>query len=570
MGYLPCGHSNSSNRLDSERAVREGGIYGADDVHHEETHTASNHSSISQSEYTEGSRSATSPSIQAKPPVEISACSFREVLRGTELALALKDQELRQLRDLRAKETLTTREELTTAMEAQRERIEILTEHVRQARGRVRVLARLRPSRALSTHCEHARRSKGINGERSHWTSTQLSADQLLSMLATADEEVFEAKSRAERAEYELRVRSAEMSAMRRIIVRTGVENPQPCEDYSDTIQGTCDSKDLTFAPCSTSRVSGNDLSAIACVARLACAEAEIERLRDQGLAASQDVLEAQRDASALRLAASRSRLASEGAGRDREKKLQRQVYFLKRELNKVHDPTEALPSAGSKRLKTSSGETSNEAATDIALSRARAQSVEARKHSERRSRTIATLRTAKVSLEKELGRWRQKAEEAQAKLNRALRDITVRGNAVKALRNKVYSLETEIEILRGESVERNPCNRPTEADGTSNPAVSGNEVGDGCKQMRDEDTVYASMRELKAERDRLRVSSRQRRTSLSIKSAELSKRMREVERLEEHARELRAIVARKDAANHVLKTQVNALLHAALTLTER
>lgn len=502
---------------------------------------------------------------EPKLRLKVEIRSLRKSLHETKDGLAEKELQLQKVRELHLKESAQVREELVRVVEAHRVRVAMLEETVQQVRKRLRSLARSQLTRERKKS-RSASVSGGRDGDAAKLSGSAiaLSTDELLNMLAAADEQTFEAKGRAQHAEYNLRARSAEADALRRTIVAlscnsgggdaAGSHHENAAPAGGRPADGVGDHL-IPHDPAARVAVGASELTAVACAARLAAAEAEVERLRDEGLAASQAALEAQREASALRIA-SRASMVRAGDGRVREKEL------------------------GGVRSDHIGATAEAEAAAAVELPKARAQLSAAREHLERRGRAIAALRAVKGSLEKQLEGRQKKTAEVEAKLERALKDAGVKGNAVQVLRGKVSALEADIQTLQA----ARPCstaaavaivapvaecihpnagsdaatdNSTTPAGTVAQPHVDSfersrrndGEVGDSHKRV---------MRQLRAERDRLRANMRAWQGLLSKKATELDARMVELERIEEQARVLRAAVARKDDAYRTVKKQVS------------
>lgn len=459
--------------------------------------------------------------------------SMQESLRVAHDRLQTREQELREMRDFHAKQARETKAELARAIEAQSARVRSLEEQLRRTRKKFKTLAQPKPTRAHGRVGQQA--APGAGGSSHAVTSTPLSTDELLNLLAAADEEVFEAKGRAQRLEHELRTKSAEADALRAAAgavsaTRTGVDKAK----QSDSVAGN-------------HSVGASDFAAVACAARLASAEAEVQRLRDEVLVASEAAMGAQREASALRLEARRTSMARADEGRSREKELRRQVSAYKREADRLRSAVGApdFPGSAKERKSCRSGEAED---ADGVLVKTQAQLGTAREESERRGRTIIALRAAKNTHGEEVGRQRQEAAQVEEKLKRALKNVSIKSSAVKTLRDKISNLEVELETARKE---KNAAHDRNLADASP----GGGDVN-GAELTRT-DAQAIAMRELKAERDRLRDSMRTRQGLVSKLTAEIDARVAEVERLQEEASGLRAAVARKDDAFRATKKKV-------------
>ncbi|CAN0376112.1 unnamed protein product, partial [Ectocarpus sp. 12 AP-2014] len=90
----------------------------------------------------------------------------------------------------------------------------------------------------------------------------------------------------------------------------------------------------------STGKTTG--LASVACAARLAAAEAEVATLREEGLAARELVVRAQRESAALKLAAHRRTVDRVDGSWSREKELRRQVSAYKRKAERLRSTATA------------------------------------------------------------------------------------------------------------------------------------------------------------------------------------------------------------------------------------
>ena len=591
-----------------------------------------------------------SPSSSQQPPPSPSSrdLSARE-RRGTVEARLLRDRdrELRDVRNLHAREARDVSAELARVVEAHRARVAALEEKLRRARKKIRAMARPKPTRRGGTGArELASAGAGTAGGGSDagygalFAHAPLSTDELLNLLAAADEEVFDARRKMQLLDFELRSTNAELTALSALregagsgttgngnAVRTDtrcVTNEEGGGGEGGSAAAACNSRAGALAPwlCpapdgtggagagASSTTTSVGLRGVARAARLAAAEAEVEALRDESLAARELAIGAQREASALRLAAHRRAADRAGEGRSREKELRRQVSAYKREAERLRSAASAAAAttakatakatatatvgaffsvAGSKngRVKKGgggsgarTGASSAVAATAAATAegeedteadrrrRGQQQLASAREESERRGRTIVALRAAKTALTEDLQRLRQEAADRENKLARALKDVGVKNNTAKALRERIAVLEAEITapnkasavsaaathvVPVGGSARRDGTAPPTNVSAAAAAAAStGKESpASGC------DAQTATVRDLRAERDRLRAGMRGWHASLSKKSAEISAHVAELERLEQEAAALRAAVARKDDAYRTTRKQV-------------
>ncbi|CAM9156156.1 unnamed protein product, partial [Sphacelaria rigidula] len=160
------------------------------------------------------------PKVTEPSQAEVEVCSLRESLRNTEHRLAEKEQEMQDIRRVHVQEVEKVKHEVKRAAEAQRARVEMLESKAQRARIKVKAMARRKMGSVQHMKGRAAIRNGRGDGDSSTPSPTSVSApfsvDELLNMLAAADEETFEAKGRAQRAEYGLRVRAAEADALRR------------------------------------------------------------------------------------------------------------------------------------------------------------------------------------------------------------------------------------------------------------------------------------------------------------------------------------------------------------------
>ena len=126
----------------------------------------------------------------------------------------------------------------------------------------------------------------------------------------------------------------------------------------------------------------------------------------------------------------------------------------------------------------------------------------------------------------------------------------------MKALRGKVSTLETDVE--NAQKVETAPMTRPTCTGAAENAVVAVDSVDVARAGLTRNDTTATTIRELRAECDRLRASMHSRQGSLSRQATEIGAQARELERLEAEARGLRAAIVRKDDACRATKKQVS------------
>lgn len=522
---------------------------------------------------TQGEDQSSIPGARGSSQQEVGIHSLRESLRNAEELLTEKEQELQDLRRVFLQEAEEARREIARSIGAQKARVTALEEKVRLVREKVKTMARPKQNRFQKVKGRvGVNRGGGDDVSASLSTSAiPLSVDELLNMLAAADEEAFEAKGRAQRAEYDLRALSAEADALRRSAegcrrAPNVADSHAPQEDC-DTHACPSAAGDSSGNPPARVVVGVSEFVSVTCAARLVSAEVEVERLRDECLAASAVALEARREVSALRLATSRANAAHMWDGRAREKKLQKQVSTLKREKNRLRDAADGVLFPGPGGGKSSRSRAEEEAA-EAAMDKSRAQLAAAREDSERRSRTITALRAAKLSLEKQLEKSQKKLDDAEAKLNRALKDNGVKGNALQALRGKMSVLEAETKAAKqtvkpvadapASAAECIVANGPgAGAAGAVAKTFTGDGAGGHRKEPETNSSQETTMRELRAERDRLQANMRARQGLLSKRAAELDARMAELQRMEEQACSLRAAVARKDDAYRTTKKQV-------------
>ncbi|CBN80212.1 expressed unknown protein [Ectocarpus siliculosus] len=497
----------------------------------------------------------------------------RSSLAEAEERLRVRARELREVRRLHAREAKEVAAELARVVEAHRARVAILEEKLRRTTRKIKAMARPKPKTAAKRGRESVSGGGGDAGgyQCAFSSSVPLSTDELLNLLAAADEEVFEARSRTQRLEFELRTKTAEADALLREDGGVIAANPVPTERVG--VEGDGDGQ-------STGEATG--LASVACAARLAAAEAEVATLREEGLAARELVVGAQRESAALKLAAHRKTADRADESRSREKELRRQVSAYKREAERLRSTATAssalAPTAGKKGGPRKGGGGGAAAAAAAAGGDAEAAALKLRtqqlgvirEESERRGRTIVALRAAKAALGEDLRRLRQEAAGQEEKLARAFRDAGVKGNTVKALREKVTALEAEIVALKSARTNANTTTLggrvlSAEARGGSLPdtdAVTADSPGEAVGAALQPsvplcDVQTATVRDLRAERDRLRASMRGWHGSLSKKTAEIDAQVAELQRLEAEAGTLRAAVARKDDAYRATKKQL-------------
>lgn len=525
-----------------------------------------------------------------------------------------REQELRDVRNLHAREARDVATELARVVEAHRARVATLEDNLRRAGKKIRAMARPKPTRRGRELASDAGGGGGggVAGYGALFARTPLSTDELLNLLAAADEQVFDAKGRTQRLDFELRSRNAELAAVLALrdggardtagnaVPRTGRRRSGTKEEGEEggsvaAGNGRADaplaasSRPATAAAAAapddgasatTTAAGAVGLRDVALVARLASAEAEVERLRDETLAAGELAIGAQREASALRLAAQRRAVDRAGEGRSREKELRRQVSAYKREAERLRSTAAAAAGAGAPATTAGAFSSAAGGKNDRVIRNGRAgtgashaltakgeedaqgvlnrraqQLASAREESERRGRTIVAFRAGKAALTEDLRRLRQEAADRGERLARALKDLGVKSNTIKALREKTAALEAEkaaaTTITVGGHTRHDTTIPPTK--GGAADAAGEKTVASGC------DVQTATVRDLRAERDRLRASMRGWHASLSKKSAEISAQVAELERLEQEAAALRAAVARKDDAYRTTRKQVTA-----------
>lgn len=534
-----------------------------------------------------------------------------------------KEEELRDVRASHSREARDVAAELASVIEAHRARVATLEDKLRRTRRSMKAMAHPKPS-ARRGREPVGRAGVGDGGGVGGYpagvvsTHTPLSTDELLNLLAAADEEVFEAKGKMQRLEHELRLKTAEVDAL--LPLREGggggggrgasttasrdVPTEKECAGGSITAG---DSQASALAPqCSAAvaaaaaaavgttlgtAATATGLANVAHAARLASAEAQVETLREECLAAGELAIRAQREASALRLAAQRKTADRADEGRSREKELRRQVSAYKREAERLRSATAGVTAgsrgrgrgrgrgrdfpftarksvrgvcrpgdggAGANNTSAAREEEGEEEAEAALLKRRTQQLCAAREESQRRGRTINALRAMKTAQDKDLQQLRQEAADLGEKLARALKDVGVKSNAAKALREKVVALGGELAACKAART------NPTAMSGsTSSVVVAGAQEGGTEAEPPAPlcDVQTATIRELRAERDRLRASMRGWHGSLSKKTTEIGAQVLELERLEQEASALRAAVARKDDAYRSTKKQVSHLL---------
>ncbi|CAM9788122.1 unnamed protein product [Scytosiphon promiscuus] len=535
-----------------------------------------------------------------------------EQLRGTK-------QELREVRILHDREAKDVAAELTRVIEAHRARVATLEDKVRRTRRKMRAMGRPKP---IARRRESAGRAGGRGGAGDGgdgdgdfavfpFSNTPLSADELLNLLTAAHEEAFEAKARAQRVEYELQAKNAEVNALLllREVGTATAATTDPTVQVGAVVEGSrmgesaiagdgpaaalspsCSSAAAAVAAAGAAKNS-TGLASVASYARLAFAETEVENLRDRNEASRELVLEAQREAAALRLASHRKTAGRADESRSREKELRRQVSAYKREAERLRSAAAVaagLASAAGKngRVVRNGGgggriPGTGEQEDEPTISTRRAQQlIAAREESERKGRAVVSLRAAKTALGGEVQRLRQEAKDKGEKLARALKDVAVKGNMVHALRDKIAALESEIVVLRTARHKAAAVAQAVAAADSDRGAVAttgaGTDAGTPAGTVATmvgpcdaagkellvppEDVKTATVRELRAERDRLRANMRGWSGSLSKKTAEIRAQVTEIERLEGEAIALRAAVARKEDAYRATKKQLTSV----------
>ena len=483
---------------------------------------------------------------------------LEEALAGVRDQLRGREQELRDVRAFHVKEAREAKMEINRAIGAQQARVGTLEDQLRRVRKKVKAMARPKPTRVYGRGI-YRERVLGGGDDYLAVEGSPLSIDELLNMLAAADEEVFETKGRTQRLEHELRAKTAEANALLERET-TAPEDESVGETANDCTgeQSSDVGGFVALSPTSAVCFHTSALSVVACTARLVYAEAEIERLRDEGLSASEVAIVAQREASSLRLAAKRRTVDRADKGRSREKELRRQLSAYKREVNRLRLAdvrVGAVLGADRDRSSHRGGEAVVGEGTEEVLSKTLAQLDSIREESERRGRAIVTLRATKASLGEDLDRWRQGSADLEAKLVRALTDVGVKSNAVKALRGKVSSLEADVE--NAQKSETAPMTGSACTGVAENAAVAVDSGDVARETWTRNDASATTMRELRNECDRLRASMRSRQGSLSKQAAEIETQAGKLERLEAEAGGLRAAVARKGDAYRVTKKQV-------------
>ncbi|CAM9818059.1 unnamed protein product, partial [Hapterophycus canaliculatus] len=506
--------------------------------------------------------------------------------------LRTTSQELQEVRSLHDREAKDAAAELTRVIEAHRARVAALEEKLRRTRRKMGAMARPKPStRRRESAARGHGRGRGVGGDDGAGdfggvllTSTPLSADELLNLLSAADEEAFEARGKAQRLEYELHAKSAEVDAL--LLLREPgtvkcTTTDHPAQTGVEAVDGG-----------GSATATGTGLASVARYARIAFAETEVENLRDRSEASRELVVEAQREASALRLAGYRKTAGRADADRSREKELRRQVSAYKREAERLRSAAVAtaagLTSATGKNVGVgrrgggggAAGAAAGEAEAEAAMLKGRAkQLVAAREESERRGRTIVSLRAAKTALGQEVQRLRQAATDQGEKVSRVLKDVGVKGNMVNALREKVAVLEGEI-LVHSIAKANDPAaahavsvvatadkTRGADAPPTAATADGGAAVtttagsGDAAgiePQVPTCDVNTAMIRQVRAECDRLRANMRGWRGSLSKKAEEIRAQKTEIERLEGEAEALRGAAARKEDAYRITKKEAS------------
>lgn len=571
----------------------------------------------------EMSATATSTSVcesAENEKLKASAFSIRAKSRSLEQSLTVvglklqsREEELKEVRKFHAREAREAKAELTRAIEAQRGRVGALDKQLRRARKKIKALGRPKPSRACGKSRERALSTTGVrgggvgeaggigdggSGGGSGFpflpSTASLSTDELLNMLAAADEEVFEAKGSMQRLEFELRAKVAEADALRQTAT-------PPAADGTPTA-------DETHKRCTTCAKGPTALTAITTAARLTCAEAEVERQRDEGVATSATAMQAQREVFALRLAARRRDASRADETRSREKEHRRQVSAYKREAHRLRSAPAATAAASASRVPASKRKLGQEhwpckagANTAVAMTaaeagdlrgslcKAQSQLASVRDESERRGRAILALRAAKTAVEDEVKRQKQELAQVEAKLKRRAKDVGVKASALKTCRTTIAKLEAELEAeLESAAVQKatsmvgrasvatcgSCCRGDTSGDidayaapataaaagGDVLPSAARNQARTAVNQALPSDKKRQDeiIRELQAERDRLRSNMRARQGSLSKQSSELEAQRAALARHEGEAGILRTAVARKDDAYRLTKKQVS------------
>lgn len=560
------------------------------------------------------------PSPHDDPPGR-SCCGAEGRLRG-------REEELRDVRNLHAREARDVAAELARVVEAHRAQVAALEEKLRRARRKVRAMARPKPTRR--GRAPDTGGGGGVAGVAADHgvlpVHAPLSTDELLNLLAAADEGAFDAMEKTQRLEFELRSTNAQLAAALSALqdeggagATTGATGKSggPADGSSSALDGeggggaAGDGRANAPAPwpCLAAAAAAAAAAApdgagataarlgdVARAARLASAEAEVETLRGESLAAKEVAIGAQREASALRLAAHKRAADRAGEGRSREKELRRQVSAYRREAERLRSAAAAAAApvttvgafssvvgkdgrviykgggggrgggGGGGGAGRGGGNAlgAGEEGTEAARKRQARQLASAREESERRGRTIVALRAAKAASAEDLQRLRREVASQAGKLARALRDVGVKSNAATALRERVAALEAEITAQKAAAAAAatatinvatvgGHAHHDTTAPPTSGATAAAGEEppASGC------DVQPATLRDLRAERDRLRAGMRGWHASLSKKSAEISAQVAELDRLEQEAAALRAAVARKDDAYRTTKKQV-------------
>ena len=472
---------------------------------------------------------------------------LRESLRRAEESLQNLERESREAKEFHAREAREAKVEIDRAIDAHRARVETLEKILRCSRRKIKAMARRKPTTRKFGRAREQAASAATKHGSGHSaltpTATALfSSDELLNMLTAAEDELFEAKGKEQRFAFELGAMSAEVEAL-----RVG----------ANAVSGAATNGVDSVGRWPDARSAGESgtFAAVVCSSRLASAEAEVERLRDEALIARQEATEAHREAFALRLAARRKTTIRADEIRSREKELRRQIAAQRREMERLRSAAGLTTTARAKKKTYTRQAVAGGAAESVedlqaVLSKMKMQLSSSREEAERRGRAVVTLRAAKTSLAAEADQLRREGAELEVKLDRALKDGGVKGSVVKALRAKVCALEAAVEVMRKTSEDPEHGLKPANASELSCDDFS-------RTKSPSADTRDSVMRELRAERDRLRKNMRARQVSVSKQAAEIDARTAELERLEREAVALRVAVTRKDEAHRTTKKQV-------------
>ncbi|CAM9228114.1 unnamed protein product [Choristocarpus tenellus] len=492
----------------------------------------------------EGVGCARSRCRQTAQALVVEAEGLRLKVQGLEELSAQLRIELCEVRSVHVQEAQEVQRQLARLVEAQKGQVAAVEQQLKRARTKIKSLGRPkaggRRSRSNSVMVTGTVSQAAVRGREKE--ATGLSAEELMGMLATVDEQAFEAKSQVKQLEYELRAKSAEVEMLKRFDGAVEAQaGPTTMDNIAVKGAGTA----------MTSEGGGVTLQTVITAARATAAEAEVARLMTEVLTLGEAVQKAQREAFHLQqeVMVTSRRMPSQD-----NKDLQKQVSDLKREVSRFQvSCSTGVPAEGG-------GRAGREAAIAAAaeMQKVQGELASAREEVSRKGRAIVKLRATQAAGEKALELCRAEVTQLQVKVGRLTRDATAKGSLVRDLRAKRSELESELKR------EQEKTAAAIVGEGAS-PSETGEVVRGAHHGRRGEKGGGVAgagqnvTRDLAAERDRLRAGMRVRQDTLSKQASELETLKAELERLEDQVKVLRATATRKDGAYQAAKSQLAA-----------